>query len=186
MCGARLPVIRLDADRSFHQMDLLIRQIFSPTDFSRPPRSSLPVTGQPARTCRRYFGSRRRRPSSQSIRLRAVWRFTILRSAFRSRRTCRGLDCRLGPRRSSTRVICSTFNPGSITGKGFSKLVRTVARFAEESWSGSEPGSGTTLQPNRPRIPNEQAPIFSEISDEYENLDLRQPRFQVAEFLRKR
>src|SRR5205823_8337486 len=30
-------------------------------------------------------------------------------------------------------------------------------------------------QPNRSRIPNEQAPVCSEISDEYENLDLCQP-----------
>src|SRR5437764_5361203 len=177
MYGVPLPVIRLDAARSFHQTDLLIRQISSITDFSRLPRSSLPATGhQPARMCRRCFDSRHRRPSSQSIRLPAVWRFTILRSAFRFRKTYRGLDCPFGPRRSLTRAICSTFNPGSTTAKEFLKLVRTVARSVEESLSGSEQESGTTYSQIVPASPMRKPLSFSEISDESENLDLHQPR----------
>src|SRR5256884_5470266 len=187
MYGVPLRVIRLDAARSFHQTDLPIRRIFSATDFSRLLHSSLLVTGHHrARMCRRYFGSRRRRPSLPSIRLPAVWRFTILRSAFRSRRSCRGLDCRFGPRRSLTRAICSTFNPGSITAKEFSKLVRTVARSGEESWSGSETRRRHDFSQIVTDLPFKQALVLSKISDEYENLDFGQPRPQVAEFLRKR
>jgi hypothetical protein len=69
-------------------------------------------------------------------------------------------------------ATCSTFNRGLTTVRRYLKLRRPAAPYAEESRLGSEPEGGTILQPVVPAIPRLHVPLFSKISDEYENLDV--------------
>ena len=62
------------------------------------------------------------------------------------------------------------------------KLARPAAQFAEEFRLDSEPEGGTILQPVVPAIFSCKLPVFSKISDAYENLDVPAHSWSGLEF----